>query len=1012
MTRRPGTAPPRVAALTVALALAWPALAALQVNPPSTPQDELISAALLWSGKNRPDLARPLLQKVLAVQADNAVAQALLGELDLRENHPEEARRRHALLLQRQPQAPATLALGQMIQAYGPQRDRVSQMRLMARAGRAAEAAALAHELFPAGPPAVGSLGLEVAQILGVRLPMAVPPPNTPAITASLTPPATRPRTAQRRLAAKTPHRPALASAARPIPTPTAPAGPSADQRVQTAREQAIALSDQGQFAAAQRMLEDALPLAPADPWLRHQLARLQLRQQQPQAARAVMDEGVALAPTEEDMRFARALIREALDDNAGVLADLAFIAAPQRSPGMRNLAIRASVHQALAAGQWDLAEQTAGDNADLLDAVSEARFRAGQPAEAVAVQTRWLARRRAAGQPPLASEQLALARAQHRAGQDAAVAQTLPDLLVYTGWSTEDRTRLAALEADHVERSIEQQTLQGNPDAALAMAGNVPHDPDPARARRTQARWWLAAGDSAAALPLLQAALVDTPDDAALRLDLGNAWARQGNVDAASAQALWLQANLPADALSDRLALLRLWQRAGRLDEADALAADLLLRNPADADVLTHAARLAHSQGDYVQALALYNRARPAPGAPADAKLEQNIAALQARGQAWIETGTQWLHKNATEGVSSLRGFEQPVVLWWPQDLSGRWFAHLDPLKLDAGTLDQASNDARSVGQLAAWPQARAGRVNEHTDGANLGLGYQADDWRWDLGVIGVNTLVPHWVGGVRIDGNLGPQDRISYALGLSRRPLTGSLLSYVGQRDPATGQVWGGVVATGAEGRISTDWGPYSLSLSGDAAQLTGLHVQDNTRIRLRAAVDRDLWRTPGQGLNLGLSVSAWHHARTLSEYTWGQGGYYSPRQYQSATLPLTWDGREGLWSWRVRGALSVSHTHSGDTPYYPNDTTLQTLAEAMKGPNESVVFSGGGGHGVGRSLRAAVEYAATPHWAVGAQLAVDRSDSYAPTQLTVYLRYLFSPVVAPHPPRPQPVEPYSNF
>ncbi|MCA6216242.1 BCSC C-terminal domain-containing protein [Ideonella sp. B7] len=1007
-----GSVAPRWAALAVALSLAWPAAAAPWVA--RTPQEELIAAAMLWSGKNRNDLARPLLDKALALQADDPVALALLGELDLRERHPERAQQRYAVLRQQHPQAPATQALAQMIQAYGPDAGRLSQMRLMARAGRKAEAAALARQLFPAGAPAVGSLGLEVAALLGERPPMLLgPAPTTPAIRlatgsaaagASVSAPATPPaaRTGARARRATTAPRVATRPAA-PPPTAVAapaPAAPAADP-VETLRAQATALSEHGQVAQALATLTPALDLAPRDPWLRHQLARLQLRLQQPEAAHRVMDEGVALAPHDEDMRFARGLIREALDDDAGALDDLAMVPPAQRSAGMQALEQRVRVHQAVAQGRLGEAEHLAGDDAGLLDAVSEGWFRTGQPAAAVAVQQRALDRRSAAGQSVPPAQRLALARVQHRAGDDAAVAQALPGLLAQSDWPADEARQLAALEADHVERQIEQLALQGDTAQAEALAQTPPHDADPAQARRTQARWRMAAGDAAAAVPLLQAALATAPDDTALHLALGNAWARLGDADRASEQARWLAGHLSPQALDDQLALLRLWQRAGQTDEAQALSATLRAQHPTDADVLSHAARLARSRGQYDQALALFTQARPAPGAAADAKLERDIAALQARGQAWIETGTQWLHKNATEGVSSLRGLEQPVVLWWPQDLQGRWFLHLDPLHLSAGTLDPANTD---LGQLPAPHAPLTGPVAQTANGANVGVGYQTDDWRADLGVIGANTLVPHWVGGVRWQGNLGLQDQVSYALGLSRRPLTGSLLSYLGQRDPVSGQVWGGVVATGAEGRIATDWGPYSVSLSGDAARLTGLRVQSNSRVRLRAAVDRDLWRTPNQGLNLGLALSVWHHARTLSEYSWGQGGYYSPGQYQSVALPLTWDGREGPWSWKARATLSYSHTRSTASPTFPTDPTLQTV--------HNILYAGGTSQGVGRSLRAALEYAATPHWAVGAALDVDRSDGYAPTQLTVYLRYLFSPVVAPHPERPRPVEPYSSF
>ena len=60
-----------------------------------------------------------------------------------------------------------TQELETLVRVYGPDREKLSQMRLMARAGRKAEAADLARELFPNGPPELGGLALEYLQIVG-----------------------------------------------------------------------------------------------------------------------------------------------------------------------------------------------------------------------------------------------------------------------------------------------------------------------------------------------------------------------------------------------------------------------------------------------------------------------------------------------------------------------------------------------------------------------------------------------------------------------------------------------------------------------------------------------------------------------------------------------------------------------------------------------------------------------------------------------------------------------------
>jgi len=113
----------------------------------------------------------------------------------------------------------------------------------------------------------------------------------------------------------------------------------------------------------------------------------------------------------------------------------------------------------------------------------------------------------------------------------------------------------------------------------------------------------------------------------------------------------------------------------------------------------------------------------------------------------------------------------------------------------------------------------------------------------------------VTNLVGGVshgewREDGN--------YRVEFSRRPLTGSLLSYAGARDPISGQIWGGVVATGVSGRIGRPFGLYNASLSAGYALLQGKNVENNTRLQLRAAIDRDVWHGTHGSVNVGLTLS----------------------------------------------------------------------------------------------------------------------------------------------------------
>ena len=1301
-------------------------------STPPTIESELLSGARMWASKNRADMARQLVEKVLAMDPYSPEGLGTLGDLALREKKLDEAKRILETLRARHPNHAVTRELQTLVRVYDTDREKLAQMRLMARAGRKAEAADLARELFPQGPPTLGGLALEYHQIIGfnakgggdsirqldklyqetgesryrlaqleMRLPQAA---NTTAVIQELEVLAKQPdvndqqlQDLWRRAIDRLPNAPAnlpriraflqryagdqamvdrlaamqqaLERAAKVARDPANIARNAAraaldqgntelaEEQLQTvlalrpsdseslgnlglirlrqgehalAQEffaQAYALSRQGKWkelqetakfwgflrqadkaieqnelsiaanladralalqpdslealttlasvrdlqkdpasaetlylsalqldasnsaaikglaglyartnrvakaleilneaaarddalgeklagtqadlliaqaeqdiqaqrlSAAMRTLESAVVLAPDDAWVRHRLARLYLQLKLPKEALSVMNEGaartLASGAANSAMRYARALIRAALDDDKGALDDLAQIPQAERSEAMRALGVRATVkslvtqattgrNTANALVGLDQAEQQAGNDAELLYAVANAWFRLAQPARGVAVFNRLAVR-----SPPLPFEvQLDHAQLLDRAQDDVGLAERLPRLLQQTGLSVDQETRLVAVYASHRERLIEKQRLAGNVGEAVRLARepmpllSTPSTPTtttasaasaaPALTTRptngqqraqTQARLLMAAGLYADAAQLLEPLAQASPESLEIRMLLADALSRLGGasgvsgvsgVSGATEQALWLQDHLPPTDAGQQLALLRIWQRIGRMAEARSLSARLLQDFPQDSDVLLHAARLERANRNYAQALVFFRSAltlesrTEATTAPpeqpqdeaADAstpialqpsyelslpvdtavvtKIEGEINAIEARRQVWVEAGHQALSKRATQGISTLRGWEQPVVAWMPRGYEGHYFLHIDRVKLDAGELPIDGNEILDFGQIAARPPgAPLDYRRQRGEGTNLGFGFVGDDTQWDIGATGVGFPVTNLVGGLSQTGELG---RYSYKLEGFRRPITGSLLSYVGARDPATGQVWGGVVATGASGRLSTDMGPYSASVGLNLAVLTGKNVASNTRVQMRLAIDRDVWRSSASAVNVGLTLSAWHYGKDLSEYSFGQGGYYSPNTYASLALPVEWSGRKGALAWLARGAISVSRSSSGDADYFPQSALLQSLARARLAQSGDVpVYPGSSGSGFGRSFRGVLEYQLNSNLSLGTQLELDRSAFYAPTQFTLYGRYRFDPVLAAPDNRPRPVQTYSSF
>ncbi len=387
--------------------------------------------------------------------------------------------------------------------------------------------------------------------------------------------------------------------------------------------------------------------------------------------------------------------------------------------------------------------------------------------------------------------------------------------------------------------------------------------------------------------------------------------------------------------------------------------------------------------------------------------RAEEEIARIAARRDPRIEVGYEKLDRKSSSGTSTYRGTETPMVGWWPVGYDGHSFVHVDRVTVDAG--DLAASDAPLFGKLGVMPSALPPPFAQKVEGTSVGAGYEGDNLRWDLGMVGIGFPVQNIVGGIRKSWET---DKLDYALEIFRRAQTNSLLSYAGARDPATGAIWGGVVYTGVSGRISHTFDQFNTFASAEYGVLRGKNVLDNNRLALRTGVDKDVLRREQLWVNLGLTLTHWRYKENETYYTFGHGGYYSPQSYTSLNLPVEWAGRNGKLSYLVRGSASYAKTNEKSMAVYPTDSALQNIAFGIGNDLDSRFYAGGPGGGKGYSLRLATEYQLTPHLAIGGHYNMDRTAFYTPNLTFIYLRYLFQAHSEAVRFPPVAVKPYSRF
>lgn len=1042
--------------VVVALFASGPSLAASEAV-----RSELIKSAELWEVRSRDDLAVAAYEKLLLIEPTNSEAMLRLGLLRIRENKMQAANQLVQRLNKIQPKSLAARQLADAYRVATSDRLKMATIRRLAQTNQTAEAIRLLKELFPDGPP-TAELGVEYFRLIGstdagwkagragltqlareysenprYRLALARFLINKTSTRAeglkilnalSRDPDANQVEIADLR-------KEALSSVASQS-DPNAPASQADRLRAQSETDLA-----EGKQGLALKKLEAAVDLAPNDPWIRFSLAKLYVQLGLPSQARSLMQEGVSRAPQDEEMRYAQALLLSNMEDEEGALAALATIPKKKRSEGMKALDGRVHVNlwrkqlkQYAAAGDsagveqvLKTAEAAVGRNPVWVGEVATSWMELGQSQKALALMTKFL------GQPESArgSTLLVWAEVLNEQADDARLTPLLVKLADDKNLNVESQQAVNRLQQSLLLRRVDQLRVAGQYDQAVDLIDKaLRRNPDDIRlldARAdvlsTRADTLADSGKAEEAVALYRKLLERKPDDIDLMLSYARSLRINGQAAAASKVLDDVQQRVVANDVESRLSLVRQRLSLDQMGKARETMQGLLKQAPADPTVLVQAGRVERADGNYDLSADYFRRARDAeilqkvqlkPGQNQTASQEE-MDRLERRRNGFISAGLNPRDKPGSPGVSQFNQFEAPIELVVPVGYEGHFFAHFDTVLLNADTLPALYNDAAFYGKVQAFgPTSLANFPNgaeQKANGVAIGLGYETDDLRLDLGSTPIGFPVVDVVGGIKYSSSWGETD---YSLDLSRRPITSSLLSYSGARDPVTGEIWGGVRTTGLDLRVGRDFGRLGTSFTTGFHRLTGRNVADNNFFSARAVTDWLFINDEDTKLSLGLALTHWRYRDNLGGYTFGQGGYYSPQSYTALALPLDWSGRIDKWSYRLRPSVSYSVSRTKDSPFYPTNSTLQAMAATSTLPPGFTrpVTDGGSGSGFGYAFKGAIEYQVLPDYFIGGAYDLDRSDFYTPNSTIVYFRHTFKDWVRPVPFPPRPPKSYSDF
>lgn len=550
-------------------------------------------------------------------------------------------------------------------------------------------------------------------------------------------------------------------------------------------------------------------------------------------------------------------------------------------------------------------------------------------------------------------------------------------------------------------------------------------------------ADWAQQRGDTAAAKTAYETVLKREPQNADAILGLTEAHIAAGDKSAAQATLATLpatpQGESPSINMQRRIALAQ--AGLGNTDTAQQTFSRLIPQAKSQppsmesALVLRDAARFQAANGQPKAALETYKDTMVASGITPTRPVDNDTFTRLTRNDErddWLKRGVrsdagdlyrqqdvnvtlqhEYWGSSGTGGYSDLKAHTTMLHVDAPLS-DGRMFFRTDMVNMDAGSFSTASNGSFNPkwGTCASTPCY--GHTSQTADGASVAVGWENSTWAMDIGTTPMGFEVVDVVGGISYSSDIGP---LGYTVNAHRRPVSSSMLAFAGQVDPNTHKTWGGVRSTGGGVSVSYDKGEANgIWSSLNADSLTGENVADNWRVRWMTGYYYKLINANNERLTVGLSNMLWHYDKDLSEYTLGQGGYYSPQQYVSFALPINWRKRTENWSWELGGSVSWSHSKSNDGKRYP----IQSLIPVEPGRygDRSEPEEGSSSSGTGYTARAIIERRVTSNWFVGLGVDIQEAKDYTPSHALMYVRYSAAGWQGDMDIPPQPLMPYAEW
>ncbi|WP_254700042.1 cellulose synthase subunit BcsC-related outer membrane protein [Trinickia violacea] len=390
---------------------------------------------------------------------------------------------------------------------------------------------------------------------------------------------------------------------------------------------------------------------------------------------------------------------------------------------------------------------------------------------------------------------------------------------------------------------------------------------------------------------------------------------------------------------------------------------------------------------------------APPSGAAAQQLSVQEELAQINREQTSTVSGGVLFRNRTGENGLSNLTDIEAPIEGRIHAG-DGQVVVRVTPVTLDAGTAATDSNTQSRFGvAAAAAAKATPTPGSQDASGVGLLLGYENRYVKADIGSTPIGFRETNVVAGVQYSNAI--TDQTSYSLTASRRAVTDSLVSYAGAKVTDENHVtytWGGVLNNALRGDLSWDNGTSGVYVNGQFQYLTGDNVPDNTGGKGGGGFYTRIVKSTDMTFTAGANTTIMGYSKNQSYFTYGQGGYFSPQIYAILNFPLELTGRNGLFTYDLKGSIGAQYFREASASYFPTNSTLQGIAASgdttKSSPADSgAVYQGFSKTGFAYSVSATGEYQLASQLAVGATASLGNAYQYREWVAAVYVRYAFT-------------------